>query len=102
MPELIVKETYDDNDLVYVDPDARIVLGLVEWSRNGNPKALPVQAAPAADKEKGRRSFGRKHYPWGTYRSMKNVYRLEGKKRHDGEKSLDEVLPKALEMPFWD
>jgi hypothetical protein len=56
----------------------------------------------AGDQEKGRRTHGRETYPWGTYRSMKRIYRLEGKvKDADVDATLDDVLPKALNQAFW-
>ncbi len=114
---------YRDDELVYVDPDERTVVGRVEWSRAGNPKSMAVvhkdrpADAPVAEKKdakpavKGgkpekperRRGSGRKNYPWGTYKSMKSAFRLEGKqKKMDPNKTLDDVLQKALEQPFWD
>jgi hypothetical protein len=102
--------SYRDGDLVYVDPESRTVVGPVQWSRNGNPKSMPykpvVEEAKAKDpkgkdREERRRST-RKNYPWGTYKSMKNVYKLEGKKRTDPNKKFEEVIDKALAQPFWD
>jgi hypothetical protein len=94
---------YKDDDLVYVDPDAKIVVGRVEWNRNGNPKSLPwKEEKPVEGKEERKKSF-RKQYPWGTYRSMKGVYKLEGKqKRTDPHKTLDDIMEKALKEAFWD
>lgn len=81
---------YSDDDLVYVDPEARSVLGTVEWDDAGNPKSLPFKS------ETGKQMW-RKICPWGTYRSMKGVYRIEGKRVYeDGDLSLDEALPKLL------
>lgn len=105
--------TYNDDDLVYVDPDAKTVVGMVEWTATGKPKALirkadaeiPADASPG-EKPKGRgpkRPQRTRYYPWGTYRSMKNVYKLEGKQpRSDTQATLDDVLEKALQEPFWD
>lgn len=99
---------YGDDDLVYVDPDAKAVVGRIEWNRNGIPKSLPVpETERSGTEEKGkgrRRGSGRKHYPWGTYRSMKRAFQLEGKqgKRTDPGKTLDEVIGRALQEAFWD
>lgn len=103
----VITGPYKDDDLVYVDPDTKSVVGPVEWSRNGNPKQMPVPAREEAPAEKGkgerRRGSGRKFYPWGTYRSMKRVYRLEGKPaKNEPSGSLDEVIEKALKDPFWE
>ncbi|MBI3331356.1 hypothetical protein HYZ99_00165 [Candidatus Peregrinibacteria bacterium] len=91
---------YSDDQLVYVDPDARTVVGPVEWSKSGNPKPLPMKK----DEEQGeKRRGGRKFYPWGTYKSMKRVFKLEGKQgKVQPDKTLDQVIVKALEQPFWD
>ncbi|MFA6522934.1 MAG: hypothetical protein WCS85_01015 [Candidatus Peribacteraceae bacterium] len=92
--------TYKDDDLVYVDPDQKIVVGVLEWSRNGNPKSKPI---PAEEREREGRRGWRKHYPFGTYRSMKNAFRLEGKQRKEqGNLTLDDAIQKAMKEPFWD
>ncbi len=131
---------YQDDDLVYVDPDARAVLGLVQFDEKGMPKKLarppregahveeddepaaagaPVAAAiapipapaPAAAPLRGRgrdrRPLVRKprvrYYPWGTYRSMKKIFKVAGKVPETrGQATLDEILPKALNEAFWD
>jgi hypothetical protein len=114
---------YKDDDLVYVDPDSRTVVGLVEWSKSGNPKSLlmkeileeeedepkPADAKTTAkpkdakDAGKRRRVRRQRFYPWGTYRSMKRIYKIEGKiTREENQKTLDEVMEKALKEPFWD
>jgi hypothetical protein len=114
---------YKDDDLVYVDPEARTVVGLVEWNVSGRPKSLLMKmpgedapeaapAAPAAEakdgkppiKGKDRRPPRRQRfYPWGTYRSMKRIYKIEGKiHKEESNKTLDEVIEKALKEPFWD
>ncbi len=115
--------TYQDDDFVYVDPETKSVVGKVEWDKNGlpkplkyvppEPKAAPIAPAPvAADKnakpvvgakDKPRRSFSRKFYPWGTYRSMKKVFKVEGKmKEPEPNRTLEEVMPKAISEPFWE
>ena len=110
--------TYKDEDLVYVDAQKRIVVGLVEWDNNGNPKPLAMPMIVEDDdgeveKPKGKmaegktahrgRSFRTRYYPWGTYRSMKTIYQLEGKRRKEEPSgTLDEVMEKALKEPYWD
>lgn len=99
---------YKDEDLVYVDPESKTVVGLVEFLENGKPKALAMKGAEKqeADEEpaKGRSRIRRqRYYPWGTYRSMKRVYKLEGKiPKVESQATLDQVLEKALKEPFWD
>ncbi len=102
------KPTYKDDDLVYVDPETKTVIGIVEFGKNDNPKSKAYQPS-AAPKEKEtkdgkpeRRGFFRKVYPFGTYRSMKRIYKVEGKiKDPEPNKTLEEVLPKALNEAFW-
>ncbi len=116
----IVTGTYHDNDLVYVDPDLRVVVGNVEFDDKGNAKKLErpstfaepdddeSDAAPAKPdaKTKGRRPLRKprkRYYPWGTYRTMKKIYKIEGKV-FDAERTLtlDDVMEKALQEPYWD
>lgn len=96
---------YRDDELVYVDPETKTVVGRIEWTRNGNPKSKPYIQKPAPDAKPGerRRGSGRKHYPWGTYKSMKGAFKLEGKQRKadNSGKTLEDVMEKALKEPFW-
>jgi hypothetical protein len=99
--QLTTKESYDDQDLVYVDPEKRIVLGLVQWNQNGKPKPLSMPAVEGDANEKHRHRA--RCYPWGTYRSMKHVWKLEGKISDTRPMlPLDEAIAKAQKEPFWD
>lgn len=108
---------YKDDDFVYVDPITRKVVGFVEWTQDGAPKSRTFEAPvlPEAEEQKkendtkdkrprGKKPSARRHYPWGTYRSMKRIYRLEGKVKDNVETNatLETILPKALEQAFWD
>jgi hypothetical protein len=96
---------YKDDDLVYVDPEKRSVVGRVEWTRNDKPKSLAYKppADVKGDAKSQRRQFFRKFYPWGTFRSMRRIFKLEGKvKDQEPNKTLDEVLPRAVKETFWD
>lgn len=95
-------QSYSDDDLVHVDPKSRKVLGKVEWDRDGLPKPLPMQNG-VGDAEERKRGRKREFYPWGTYRSMKHSFNVEGKRgeSEEGRISLDEALKKATEEPFW-
>lgn len=97
---------YKDDDLVYVDPETRQVVGIVEWSKNEKPKSKPyVPVASTKELKPGEkpRGFWRKFYPFGTYKSMKRIFKVEGKvKDPEPNKTLEEVLPKALNEAFWD
>ena len=111
-PVSIGQPAYKDDDLVYVDPETRTVIGKVEWTKTEKPVSkayvsLKTAAAPAAapkgkaTKEE-KRAYWRKFYPWGTYRSMKRIFKVEGKiKDPEPNKTLEEVLPKALSEAFW-
>lgn len=94
---------YNDDDLVYVDPDEKKVIGLVEWTKEGNPKSYAVpQNEEATDDLHKRKRRRRNYYPWGTYRSMKRIYHLEGKEsdKKEGGKTLEDVLTRPLEETF--
>jgi len=98
-------ETYRDDELVYVDPDTRTVVGRVEWDKKEQPvsKAFPklVKKKDKNGQEVERQSW-RKVYPWGTYRSMRRLYKIEGKvKDPEPQKTLEEVMPRALTEAFW-
>ena len=107
---------YSNDDFVYVDPKNRKVVGLVEWDKKGNAieKEMPAFIEKEEDAENGKdapqkkpvrkgRKPKKRYYPWGSYRSMRKVYRLEGKEKiQDQNKPFDEVLQKALQEPFWD
>lgn len=83
---------YNDDDLVYVDPQTREVVGLVEFDEKGNPISRRYEGD-----EKSHREF----YPMGTYRSMCSAFRLEGKKRcEDDGKTMDEYLPSVLQDSY--
>jgi hypothetical protein len=120
---------YGDDDLVYVDPDARTVVGRVTFDEKGNAKKLERPSmfaepdddepdlAPSADSAKASAKPGpkgkvdrrpprkprKRYYPWGTYRTMKKIYKLEGKV-FEAERTLtlDDVMEKALQEPYWD
>lgn len=108
---------YLDDDLVYVNPDTRTVVGPVTFLANGMPNKMPIPmqtddvseeqepANPSASKRqrRGKRSVRVRYCPWGTYRSMKHTFKLEGKPpRVEVQQTLEEVMEKALHEPFWD
>ena len=104
-PSNPLTQPYKDDDLVYVDPELRTVIGPLEWSRSGNPKSMPVPQEEVKDKDKKerRRRTSKRYYPWGTYRSMKRVFQLEGKlKKNDQGIPFDTALEKALKEAYWD
>lgn len=104
--------TYKDDDLVYVDPNLRTVVGRVEFLPNGKSKPLAMKTPMVDDtdddadpkvKGRGRRPQRVRYYPWGTYRSMKRIYKIEGKQaKEESRYTLDQVIEKALKEPFWE
>lgn len=94
--------SFRDEDLVYVDPEARTVVGIVEWSPSGQPKSRLCPEKPRGE-DASQRGRSRKYFPWGTYRSMKRLYHLEGKRgKEQPTATLDETIEKALREPYWD
>ena len=76
---------------MYVDPETRSVRSVVTWDKDGNPESIAYKSSTGKDR-------WRKFFPWGSYRSMRNTFRLEGKRREkDGDLSLDEALPMFME-----
>lgn len=108
---------YKDDDLVYIDPKNRKVIGVVEWQENGKPKKVEMtepddsighdddeEEQKSKKTKKGRsRKKKKRYYPWMSYRTAKKMYKIEGKVREEeGNKEFDEVLALALDQPFWD
>ncbi|MFH1444190.1 MAG: hypothetical protein ABIG34_02260 [Candidatus Peregrinibacteria bacterium] len=94
-----------DNDFLYFDSETRAVIGPVQWSKLGNVKPLEKPAAaPEEGNDRRRRGRRRKeYYLWGSYRSLKHLYNLEGKRvREEHTQTLDEVMARALHEPYWD
>ena len=102
--------TYNDDDFVYVDPDARAVVGLVQWDKKGDavPKEWPRIARPPKEGEDPEKAKGRplrkpkkRYYPWGSYKTLSKVYRIE-KKEKDAESyiTLNEAVDKLQEDPY--
>lgn len=100
-------DVYENDDLVYVDPDTRKVVGRVEFDKNDNPKQLEKKFEPRpvkpGEKPERKRPTRKRYYPWGTYRTMKKIYRIEGKEKESEDyKTLDQAISLAVEQPFWD
>lgn len=93
-------QQYQDTDLVYVDPETKEVVGKVEWK---GEQPLPRQREEKEEEKPGRRRRKR-FYPFGTYRAMKKVFRLEGKKKEAENSyiSFEEAVEKLSQEPFWD
>jgi len=96
---------YNDDDLVYVDPTKREVVGLVKWDKNGNAIRLEKEEVDDA-KENEKKKRGKQYksyYPWGTYKTMKKVYKLKGTAKEDQvNQPFDEAFTRATKEAFWD
>ena len=101
--DVITVPAWQPFDLVYVDPDSNSVISRVEWNKNGFAKSLPFVPKPVEPGKEERRRSWRKCYPWGSYKSMKNVFKVDGKPRKkEPTKTLNEVIEVALREPYWD
>ena len=99
------EHTYSPNDFVYIDPTARKAVGLVEWDKHGDavPKEWPYEETK--ETKRPTRKKRTRYYPWGSYKTMSKLYKLEGKvKDKDTEDyiALDAAIGKLQEAPFWD
>ena len=103
---------FQPDDFVYVDPDARTAVGLVERDKDGNavprqwPRVQKESKDDADDKPKAKpfRKPRVRYYPWGSYRTMSKLYKLQGKvKDKDTEDyiQLDVAINKLQEEPYW-
>ncbi len=95
---------YADEDLVYVDPKKRMVIGRVEFAKNGNAKALLMPEEEVTEAKEGRRPRipRKRYYPWGTYRSMRKLYKIDGGITEDDRRiPLDDAMEKSSKEPFW-
>jgi len=95
--------SYLDTNFFYFDPEKRAVIGPVEWTKTGDVKPLEKPAPPVEAGGRVRRGRPRKdYYIWGTYRSLKRLYNLEGKsKREESTQTLDEAMARSLVEPYW-
>lgn len=96
---------FSDTDFLYFDTEKRAVIGPVEWTKTGNVKPLLKPGTPEeGGEDRRRRGRPRKeYYIWGTYRSLKRLYNLEGKtKREESTQTLDSAMTRAQQEPYWD
>lgn len=105
---------YSNDDLVYIDPAKKLIVGKVEFSKNGNPikKEMVFEEQVDSDEEasgskKGprkRRGKGRKrYYPWGTFKSARKLYNIGGKYREEDKvRPFEDALQLALAQAYWD
>jgi len=100
---------YSDNDLVYVDPNKKEIVGRVEWTKDGVVKPLEMKENEELHKDKDddpkkqKRRPRKRNYPWGTFRSIKKLYKTHGKEKEvENYKTFNDALERALQEPFWD
>lgn len=114
----MTNHTYADQDLVYVYPQKKRVIGLVEWSKDGIPlkklieEDTPEEVAEALVLESTKKpdvrpkkifKNSKRYYPWCTYKTAKKVYSIEGKFIEELHyESFETVLNKALKQPYWE
>ena len=102
-------QEFSANDFVYVDPDTKVALCLVEWDKAGNakPKEWPRVEKPVESAENERKVFRKpkiRYYPWGSYKTMCKLYKLKGKvkdKEVEDYIQLDEAIGKLQKDPYW-
>lgn len=101
----MIDSSYNDDDLVYADPEKRVIVGKVEFGKNGNAKPLqmPEVERPPREGDDRRRGKPRKRfYPWGTYKTMRKLYKIDGGVvEADRRITLDEAMEKSSKEPFW-
>lgn len=94
---------YADSDFFYFDTEKRVIIGPVQWSKTGTVQPLEKPETPGEGPERKWRGKRRKeYYIWGTYRSLKRLYNLEGKtRREENTQTLDEAMERSLKDPYW-
>jgi hypothetical protein len=79
-------------------------LGLLEWSQNGKPKAMPAKQSTEEDveEENPKKRQRRTRYCYvTTFRTAKALQSKPRRPEIEG-RTFDDVLAKALAQPFWD
>jgi hypothetical protein len=105
-------QEFSADDFVYVDPDLKVAICLVEWDKDGNakPREWPrVEKKPTGDADDSapRKTFRKpkvRYYPWGSYKTMCKLYKLQGKvkdKEVEDYIKLDEAISKLEKEPYW-
>ncbi len=97
---------YLDSDFLYYDPKTRTVIGPVQWTKDGNVKPLERPEEPekeGAPPRKFHRRREKEFYIWGSYRSLKRLFNIEGKvKDAERTQTLDAVMQRATQEAYWD
>ncbi|PIP65408.1 hypothetical protein COU77_03250 [Candidatus Peregrinibacteria bacterium CG10_big_fil_rev_8_21_14_0_10_49_16] len=91
---------YHNEDLVYVDPESKTIIGKVEWSRNGKLKSLPM---PQQGKKEEVRMRKRKFSPVCSYKSARRIWKIGGALEPRQPTLFEDALAKVIEgQPYWD
>lgn len=103
----VMTEPFRDDDLVYADPDRRVIVGRVEFAKNGNAKPLQVPDLPEVPDAKTPKRAGKpprkRYYPWGTYKTMRKLYRIDGGvEEQERNIPLEDAIMRSMKEPFWD
>jgi len=100
---------YADSDFLYFDTRTRTVIGPVQWTPLGNVKPLERPLEPDRPQKEGapprriHRSREKEYYIWGSYRSLKRLYNLEGKPKNvERTQTLDEAMARSSTEAYWE
>jgi len=100
---------YSDSDFLYFDTRTRTVIGPVQWTATGNVKPLEKPEEPERPVKEGapprrmHRHREKEYYIWGSYRSLKRLYNLEGKPKNvERTQTLDEAMARSSAEAYWD
>jgi len=102
-------EQLTPSDFIYVDPESRTVVGPVQWTQEGVPvsqkRQIPEDRVPVQTPDrKERRRPRERNYPWGTLKSMHNIFKLKDLSREKETERyipLDEAITKLMVDPYW-
>lgn len=100
---------YNDADFLYFDPKTRAVIGPVQWTKEGNvlPRERPEEpeqpAKEGAPPRRIHRHREKEYYIWGSYRTLKRLYNIEGKvKDAERTQTLDEAMQRSSSEAYWE
>ena len=100
----MTEQQYSDGDFVYVDPEKREVVGLVEWTTEGTPVPKEREYPDVEGDDKAHRQRKKRRYPWGTFATMNRIYKLKGRSADAAQEEsmdLEHAMQKAQEEPYW-
>ena len=89
---------YREEDFVYVNLNEKEIVDRVIWDAEGKAKIRPM---PTPEEKVGHKKR-QKNYPYCTFRTAQRILRKRKISDADTKPSLDEILTKATQEPFWD